>query len=70
MTAPRTDWWDADNRLANCPGEVTAIFLDGPAAGWRVITCRGDHPPLTVEYRGVTYERVDEAVKLSYREAK
>lgn len=71
VTKPRTEWWDADNRLVKCPGDVLVIFADGPYAGWRWIACRGDRPPLLVEKRGghrvVTYRRDDDAPKLTYR---
>ena len=72
-TKPRTEWWDADDRIVRCPGEALTIFADGPYAGWRHITCRGDHPPLIVELpakhgrRPAVYRRDDTAPKLTYR---
>ena len=71
-TTTRTEWRDADNRLIRCPGEALAVFTDGPHAGWRVVTCRGDHPPLMVEITGrgqrtAKYRRDDTMPKLTYR---
>ena len=74
-TKPRTEWWDADNKLITFPCEgVTAVFIDGPCAGWHYVDCKAlNHPPVEVDFPPtrerptVVYQRDDTSPKLTYR---